>query len=74
MIERHGTHVCKNPDCCGLIAWTVFLQKERLKEDKPITVTLPITNLKGGETVTLQYNGRLKVKGVKATSDEKATE
>ena len=19
MIERHGTHVCKNPDCCGMI-------------------------------------------------------
>ncbi len=31
------------------------------------TVTLPITNLEGGETVTLKYNGRLKVKGVKAT-------
>ena len=30
---------------------------------------LPIGGLKGGETVTLQYNGRLKVKGVKATSD-----
>ena len=34
---------------------------------------LPIGGLKGDgkETVTLQYNGRLKVKGVKATSDEK---
>jgi len=34
---------------------------------------LPIGGLKGNgkETVTLQYNGRLKVKGVKATSDEK---
>ena len=34
---------------------------------------LPIGGLKGdgSETVTLQYNGRLKVKGVKATSDEK---
>ncbi|SDG27979.1 Leucine rich repeat-containing protein [Prevotella communis] len=42
--------------------------------DAEKTVTLPITNLKGGETVTLKYNGRLKVKGVKATSDEKATE
>ena len=33
---------------------------------------LPIGGLKGDgkETVTLQYNGRLKVKGVKATSDE----
>ena len=33
---------------------------------------LPIGGLKGdgSETVTLQYNGRLKVKGVKATSDE----
>ena len=27
-----------------------------------------------GQTVTLQYNGRLKVKGVKATSDEKPAE
>ena len=33
MIERHGTHVCKNPDCCGMIAWTVFLQNDRLKDD-----------------------------------------
>jgi len=34
---------------------------------------LPIGGLKGdgSETVTLQYNGRLKVKGVTATSDEK---
>ena len=34
---------------------------------------LPIGGLKGdgSETVTLQYNGRLKVKGVKVTSDEK---
>lgn len=34
---------------------------------------LPIGGLTGdgSETVTLQYNGRLKVKGVKATSDEK---
>ena len=34
---------------------------------------LPIGGLKGDgkETVTLQYNGRLKVKGVTATSDEK---
>ena len=34
---------------------------------------LPIGGLKGdgSETVTLQYNGRLKVKGVKATSDAK---
>ena len=30
---------------------------------------LPIGGLNEGETVTLQYNGRLKVKGVKATSD-----
>ena len=37
--------------------------------DAEKTVTLPITNLKGGETVTLKYNGRLKVKSVKATSD-----
>ena len=42
--------------------------------DAEKNVTLPITNLKGGETVTLQYNGRLKVKSVKATSDAKATE
>ena len=34
--------------------------------DAEKTVTLPITNLKGGETITLQYNGRLKVKSVKA--------
>jgi hypothetical protein len=35
---------------------------------------LPIGGLKGdgSETVTLQYNGRLKVKGVKATSDAPA--
>ena len=35
---------------------------------------LPIGGLKGdgSETVTLQYSGRLKVKGVKATSDEAA--
>ena len=35
---------------------------------------LPIGGLKGdgSETVTLQYTGRLKVKGVKATSDEAA--
>ena len=35
---------------------------------------LPIDGLKGdgSETVTLQYNGRLKVKGVKATSDAAA--
>lgn len=34
---------------------------------------LPIGGLKGdgSETVTLQYTGRMKVKGVKATSDEK---
>ena len=37
---------------------------------------LPIGGLKGDgkETVTLQYNGRLKVKGVTATSDEKPAE
>ena len=35
--------------------------------DAEKTVTLPITNLEGGKTITLQYNGRLKVKGVKAT-------
>ena len=37
---------------------------------------LPIGGLKGdgSETVTLKYNGRLKVKGVKATSDEKPAE
>ena len=35
--------------------------------DAEKTVTLPITNLEGGETITLKYNGRLKVKGVKAT-------
>ena len=34
--------------------------------DAEKNVTLPITNLKGGETITLQYNGRLKVKSVKA--------
>ena len=36
---------------------------------------LPIGGLKGdgSETVTLQYNGRLKVKGVKATSDAAPT-
>ena len=37
---------------------------------------LPIGGLKGdgSETVTLQYNGRLKVKGVKATSDAQPAE
>lgn len=37
---------------------------------------LPIGGLKGdgSETVTLKYTGRLKVKGVKATSDEKPAE
>ena len=35
--------------------------------DAEKTVTLPITNLEGGKTITLKYNGRLKVKGVKAT-------
>ena len=34
--------------------------------DAEKTVTLPITNLEGGETITLKYTGRLKVKGVKA--------
>ena len=34
--------------------------------DAEKTVTLPITNLEGGETITLKYNGRLKVKSVKA--------
>ena len=42
--------------------------------DAEKTVTLPITNLKGGETITLKYTGRLKVKGVKATSGTKASE
>ena len=41
--------------------------------DAEKTVTLPITNLEGGKTITLKYNGRLKVKGVKATSDAAAT-
>ena len=40
--------------------------------DAEKTVTLPITNLEGGKTITLKYNGRLKVKGVKATSDAAA--
>ena len=31
-----------------------------------------LTGLSEGQTVTLQYNGRLKVKGVKATSDAAA--
>ena len=34
---------------------------------------LPIGGLKEGDPVTLQYNGRLKVKGVKATSDAAPT-
>lgn len=47
--------------------WTV-------KVDDGQTQALPIGGLKGDgtEKVTLQYNGRLKVKGVTATSDEKA--
>ena len=53
--------------------------KDGVKDDYKWTVkvgegqaqALPIGGLKGdgSETVTLQYNGRLKVKGVKATSD-----
>lgn len=39
MIERHGTHVCKNPDCNGEIAWSVFLKKDRLKEGQPIVIS-----------------------------------
>ena len=44
--------------------WTV-------KVGEGLAQALPIGGLKGdgSETVTLQYNGRLKVKGVKATSD-----
>ena len=33
--------------------------------------SLPLTGLEPGTAVTVKYNGRLKVKGVKATSDEK---
>ena len=40
--------------------WTVK------KGEAEKTVTLPITNLEGGETVTLKYNGTKKVLGVKA--------
>lgn len=58
--------------------------KDGVKDDYEWTVkvgegqaqALPIGGLKGdgSETVTLQYNGRLKVKGVKATSDAAAAE
>ena len=38
-------------------------------DDGPMKVNLPIQELKGGEKVTLQYKGRLKVKSVTATTD-----
>jgi hypothetical protein len=37
--------------------------------DAETDVNLPITKLEGGEKVMLKYNGRLKVKGVTATTD-----
>ena len=54
--------------------------KDGVKDDYEWTVkvgegeaqALPIGGLSEGQTVTLQYNGRLKVKGVKATSDAAA--
>lgn len=56
----------RGPTSLASDKWTVKVG------DAEKTVTLPITNLEGGETVTLKYNGRLKVKGVKATSDAAA--
>lgn len=38
MIERHGIHICKNPDCGAEMAWTVFLRKAQ--SDEPDTIVL----------------------------------
>ena len=48
--------------------YTVSLKDDVKDADKWTITPNPAT---AGQTVTLQYNGRLKVKGVKATSDEK---
>ena len=68
----------KAPAAAAASGYTVSL-KDGVKDADKWTVkvgegqaqALPIGGLKGdgSETVTLQYNGRLKVKGVKATSD-----
>ena len=50
--------------------WTIASGEKSAKGD----AADGLTGLSEKETVTLQYNGRLKVKGVKATSDEAAAE
>ena len=70
----------KAPAAAPATGYTVSM-KDGVKDAEKWTVkvgvgqaqALPIGGLKGDgtETVTLQYNGRLKVKGVKATSDAK---
>ena len=35
MIERHGYHVCNN--CGEEIAWTVFIRKEYVEQEKMMT-------------------------------------
>ena len=58
----------------SLKAGTVDADKWTVKVGEGQAQALPIDGLKGdgSETVTLQYTGRLKVKGVKATSDAAA--
>ena len=74
--EGHKVRACLAFDVTS--TYTVSM-KDGVKDADKWTVkvgegqaqALPIGGLKGdgSETVTLQYNGRLKVKGVKATSD-----
>ena len=78
-IEVYGYEGTAEP--AAATGYTVSL-KDGVKDADKWTVkvgegqaqALPIGGLKGdgSETVTLQYNGRLKVKGVKATSDAAA--
>ena len=60
----NGTSVTLKDGVKDADKWTVKVGEGQAQ-------ALPIGGLKGdgSETVTLQYNGRLKVKGVKATSD-----
>ena len=62
--EPAGYTVSMKSDVKDADKWTVKVGEGEAQ-------ALPIGGLKGdgSETVTLQYNGRLKVKGVKATSD-----
>ena len=80
--NTHNCHIytikVKAPAAAPAEGYTVSM-KDDVKDADKWTVkvgegqaqALPIGGLKGdgSETVTLQYNGRLKVKGVKATSD-----